>query len=452
MMKKSGNNDVAPTLTTKPKTVVLAKKKRKTAISVDAQEGGGSKRMPIHKGVSEDFEALVGKIQSATHALRQDACGVVNRSVTARAWLTGYYIVEYEQGGKARAEYGDGLLKRLAKRLSESDFSVSSLKDYRSFYLIYPELSQEIAGYLMARFGQGQSLPKLFSIDVYALEAKSHTVCGLLPEKDNQCVAFSHNEGLLRENGDSVRISPWALFNRISYSHVRELFRCPEDLMRTFYAFEAIRGTWSVRELKRQIDSQYYQRCGWSKDPHKYAAMVQGKVEKLNADDFIKTNTVLEFLGAKLPPDWKEKDLEQGICDGLKDFILEMGTGFCFEARQKKILIDDEYEWIDLVFYHRILKCHVLIELKPKKFDRADALQLGVYMEYYRKRMMSEGDNPPIGILMCTEVGKELAEYIAPFIDERMFLTKYMLQLPSKETLTGFLKKENEGLPASEGE
>ena len=164
----------------------------------------------------------------------------------------------------------------------------------------------------MARFGQGQSLPKLFSIDVYALEAKSHTVCDLLPEKDNQCVAFSHNEGLLRENGDSVRISPWALF-------------------------------------------------------------------------------------------------------------------------------------------HRILKCHVLIELKPKKFDRADALQLGVYMEYYRKRMMSAGDNPPIGILMCTEVGKELAEYIAPFVDERMFLTKYMLQLPSKETLTGFLKKENEGLPASEG-
>lgn len=125
--------------------------------------------------------------------------------------------------------------------------------------------------------------------------------------------------------------------------------------------------------------------------------------------------------------------------------------GFCFEARQKKILIDDAYERIDLVFYHRILKCHVLIELKPKKFNRADAVQLGVYMEYYRKRVMTEGDNPPIGILMCTEVGKEIAEYIAPFIDERLFLSKYMLQLPSKETLTGFLRKENEGLQASVG-
>ena len=100
------------------------------------------------------------------------------------------------------------------------------------------------------------------------------------------------------------------------------------------------------------------------------------------------------------------------------------------------------------MFYHRILKCHVLIELKSKKFNRADAVQLGVYMEYYRKRVMTDGDNPPIGILMCTEVGKELAEYIAPYIDERLFLSRYMLQLPSKETLTGFLKKENEGLQA----
>jgi predicted nuclease of restriction endonuclease-like (RecB) superfamily len=229
------------------------------------------------------------------------------------------------------------------------------------------------------------------------------------------------------------------------------LLSLPLDLMRTFYAFEAIRGTWSVTELKRQIESQYYQRCGWSRDPHKYAAMVQGKADRLNADDFIKTNNVLEFLGAKLPEGWEEDDLEQGICDNLKEFILEMGAGFCFEARQKKILIDDAYERIDLVFYHRILKCHVLIELKPKKFNRADAVQLGVYMEYYRKRVMTEGDNPPIGILMCTEVGKEIAEYIAPFIDERLFLSKYMLQLPSKETLTGFLRKENEGLQASVG-
>ena len=388
-----------------------------------------------------DFEGLVGRIQATSDALQQDALVVVNRSVTARAWLTGYYIVEYEQHGADRAKYGEGLLKKLATRLNNDNFALPSLKNYRAFYKVYPEVGLEVAAYLQERFGKGYTACSLL-VDTLtlALPDKSYTVC-----------SQSSPNGLLVECDDDIRISAEALFNRLSYSHIRELVRLDDDLQRTFYAFEAIRGTWSVRELKRQIDSQYYQRCGWSKDPHKYAAMVQGKVEKLNADDFIKTNTVLEFLGAKLPPDWKEKDLEQGICDGLKDFILEMGTGFCFEARQKKILIDDEYEWIDLVFYHRILKCHVLIELKSKKFNRADAVQLGVYMEYYRKRVMTEGDNPPIGILMCTEVGKELAEYIAPYIDERLFLSRYMLQLPSKETLTGFLKKENEGLQASTG-
>ena len=398
----------------------------------------------VRKSMDErDFDGLVGKIQTATQMLRQDALGVVNRSVTARAWLAGYYIVEFEQGGKARAEYGGGLLKRLSERLGVKDYSVPTLKKYREFYRVYPELGMPVRDYLVERFGNGYStniqLPVAGKAAVSVQETRPRQI-GYSP------IIQSGSLLMFDQSGDNVSMSPYALFACLSYTHISSLLPLPIDLMRTFYAFEAIRGTWSVKELKRQIASQYYQRCGWSKDPHKYAAMVQGKVEKLNADDFIKTSNVLEFLGAKLPPDWKEKDLEEGICEGLKEFILEMGTGFCFEARQKKILIDDEYEWIDLVFYHRILKCHVLIELKPKKFNRADAVQLGVYMEYYRKRVMTEGDNPPIGILMCTEVGKELAEYIAPFIDERLFLTKYMLQLPSKEALIGFLKKENEGL------
>lgn len=386
-----------------------------------------------------DFERLVGRIQATSDALRQDALGVINRSITARAWLTGYYIVEFEQGGKARAAYGDGLLKRLADRLSDKAVTAESLKKNRRFYQTFPELAIPIVAYLRERFGNGESaIPQL----PQALFSDAAQPIGELP------IPQLENGLLIEKDDGSVEISPSALFNRTSYTHMIQLLPLRENLMRTFYAFEAIRGTWSVKELKRQIESQYYQRCGWSKDPHKYAAMVQGKADKLNADDFIKTSNVLEFLGAKLPEGWEENDLEQGICDNLKDFILEMGAGFCFEARQKKILIDDAYERIDLVFYHRILKCHVLIELKSKKFNRADAVQLGVYMEYYRKRVMTEGDNPPIGILMCTEVGKELAEYMAPYIDDRLFLSRYMLQLPSRETLMGFLKKENEGLQA----
>ena len=140
---------------------------------------------------------------------------------------------------------------------------------------------------------------------------------------------------------------------------------------------------------------------------------------------------------------WDEKDLENGILGHLQEFILEMGEGFCFEARQKKILIDDAYERIDLVFYHRILKCHVLIELKPKRFNYADAAQLAVYMAYYRKHVCEKADNPPVGILLCTEVGQEMAEYVNTFVEPDLFLTKYQLQLPSKEKIIGFLKQEN---------
>lgn len=387
-----------------------------------------------------DFEGLVGRIQATSEALQQDALVVINRSVTARAWLTGYYIVEYEQHGADRAKYGEGLLKKLAQRLSGSAFALASLKNYRKFYLTYPELCKSVAGYLISRFGKGQSLISQLAIDVGESAAKGQSA-----------ISLSGNGLLLAESGETLKIIPEVLFNRLSFTHVLQLLPLADDLQRTFYAFEAIRGTWSVRALRRQIESQYYQRVGWAKDPHKLAALAQGRAEKLDAKDFIKTSNVLEFLGARLPEGWEEDDLEQGICDNLKDFILEMGSGFCFEARQKKILIDDAYERIDLVFYHRILKCHVLIELKAKKFNRADAVQLGVYMEYYRKRVMTEGDNPPIGILMCTEVGKELAEYIAPYIDERLFLSRYMLQLPSRETLTGFLKKENEGFPVLSG-
>jgi len=388
------------------------------------------------KKTGAGFEDLVGRIQATSEALQQDALVVVNRSVTARAWLTGYYIVEYEQHGADRAKYGEGLLKQIEERLGAKSFSVASLKKFRLFYQIYPALGQPVAAYLASRFAKGESpISQLPYIDV--------TQIGESP------IIQSESTSLLVGNDDDVAISPWALFSRLSYTHVIQLLPLADDLQRTFYAFEAIRGCWSVRELKRQIESMYYQRCGWAGDPRKYSAMVRSKGEKLDASDFIKADTVLEFLGAKLPPGWEESDLEQSIYDNLRDFILEAGRGFCFEARQQKILIDDAYERIDLVFYHRILKCHVLIELKAKRFNRADAVQLGMYMEYYRKRVMEAGDNPPIGLLLCTEVGKEAAEYMAPYIDERLFISKYQLQLPAKEAFTEFLKKENEGLPAA---
>ena len=241
-----------------------------------------------------------------------------------------------------------------------------------------------------------------------------------------------------------MTVSPWHLFNRLSYTHLTKLLNLPDDLQRTFYAFEAMRGTWSVRELKRQIESKYYERSGWSKNPHALSQLMLGRAEKLSVRDFIKTDAVLEFLDLQAKDIWEEKDLENGIINHLQDFILELGVGFCFEARQKKILIDDAYERIDLVFYHRILKCHVLIELKAKKFNYADAAQLSVYMAYYRKHVCEKDDNPPVGILLCTEVGQEMAEYVNTFIDPALFISKYQVLLPTKDKIINFLKHENE--------
>ena len=394
----------------------------------------------MRKGMTS-FEMLVGRIQATSEALQQDALVVINRSVTTRAWLTGYYIVEYEQHGADRAKYGERLLKRLSSRLGSDKYAVPTLKTYRLFYKLYPELSIEICRYLESRFGKGSTV----SSQLTGFDVKT------LPEKGSTASSLSVEQGLLVYSGDDVGVAPSALFNRLSYSHICELLHLPEPMMRTFYAFEAIRGTWSVRALRRQIDSQYYQRVGWARNPHKLAALAQGRAEKLDAKDFVKQNTVLEFLGLRPQGDWDESDLERGILDNLKNFIREMGAGFCFEDQQQYILIDDVYERIDLVFYHRILKCHVLIELKPKKLNYKDIAQLSLYMSYYRKNKMTAGDNPPIGILLCTGVGKETAEYLAPFTDPQLFLSEYQLRLPAKEKFTEFLKKENEGLHAPAG-
>ena len=391
------------------------------------------KKMVEVKKTGVDFEELVGRIQTTSDALRQDALVVINRSVTARAWLTGYYIVEYEQHGRDRAEYGEMLLKRLSERLGADRFAIPTLKTYRLFYRLFPGLAGEIGHYLESRFGKGSTVSsQLSGPRLKALTPKGSTASILSVE-----------QGLLLFSGDDVDVAPSALFNRLSFSHICELLHLPEPMMRTFYAFEAIRGTWSVRALRRQIDSQYYQRVGWAKDPHKLAALAQGRAEKLNPKDFVKQNTVLEFLGLKPQGDWDESDLEKGIIDNLKTFIREMGTGFCFEDQQQNILIDDVYERIDLVFYHRILKCHVLIELKPKKLNYKDVAQLNLYMAYYRKNKMTAGDNPPIGILLCTAAGKETVEYLAPFTDPQLFLSEYQLKLPTKEEIMAFLKREN---------
>ena len=261
-------------------------------------------------------------------------------------------------------------------------------------------------------------------------------------EKGESLIPQSSDNILVIDKDNNPRVNPKLLFDRLSYTHLLQILYL-DDLQRTFYAYEAIRGTWSVRELKRQIDSQYYSRAGWSGKPEVLSEITHGRAAKMTARESIRSPYVFEFLGLATKDVWEESDLEQGIIDHLQEFILEMGLGFCFEARQKKLLIDDVYYKVDLVFYHRILKCHVLVELKDDRLEYTDAAQLNLYMAYYRKNIMQPDDNPPIGILMCTEVGQEMAEYITSFTDPQLFISKYQIQLPPKEKITEFLKNEN---------
>lgn len=381
-----------------------------------------------------NFNSLVQQIEYTDRALQNNARLIINRHVTAKAWLTGYYIVEYEQKGEDRAKYGEKLIQNLAKQLGSKKFSVTTLKIYRQFYVTYPQLASPVAQFLDNHLAIGQSatgqlvLPENQSIE----KSQSLTDQFIVPTTAQKALP--------------VLVDSFSIFNRLSFTHLVALLPIADPLERAFYETMAIKGTWSSRELERQIDSNYYIRTGWSKQPDQLVNIVQGKAEIATLPVDIKSPFVFEFLGLKAKDVVEESDLETALMDNLQDFILELGMGFCFEERQKKLLIDDRYYKADLVFYHRVLKRHVIIELKAHRLDYSDVAQLNMYLAYFRKNITLSDDNEPIGILLCSEVGQEMAEYTMIGADTNLFLSKYQLELPSTERMTEFLRKENEGL------
>ena len=197
-----------------------------------------------------------------------------------------------------------------------------------------------------------------------------------------------------------------------------------------------------MRELKRQIASLYYERSALSHDKEQLAGQT-GQVAETNAPKLaIRDPYVFEFLGLRPKEVMSESSLEAQLIDKLEDFLLELGNGFCFEARQKRILIGGEHFFVDLVFYHRILKCHVLVELKLERFSHENIGQLNTYVSWYRQNMMGAGDNPPIGILLCTDKNNALAEYALAGMDNQLFVSKYLLELPQKEAMQAFIEKQ----------
>ena len=352
-----------------------------------------------------------------THLYAQgNAIKAINQMATLRNWLIGCYIVEYEQNGSDRAKYGDRLLKRLEERVNTKGLNETLFLAARRFYSFYPQIGDML----------GLSIHPIASEKSGGENKISSTLSLKLQIPATLSPKF---------------VTPaMTLISKLSFSHIREIMLQDDPLARYFYETECIKGTWSVRELRRQISTNLYFRSGVSKDPKKLLASIAP--EKNTAALAIRQPFAFEFLGLKAKDVISEGDLEDALITHLQDFLLEMGKGFCFEDRQKRMIIDDEYYYADLVFYNRILHCSVIVELKNDEFRHEYLGQLNAYVSYYKENEMYEGDNPPVGILLCTRKGEKMVEYAIAGMDNHLFVSTYMLQLPDKTTLENFLLKE----------
>ncbi len=377
-----------------------------------------------------NFELLVNTIQQTHNTLQQSALKSVNKHLTIRNWLVGFYIVEFEQKGEDRAKYGDNLLSELAKSVNVKGLSQTNLKLNRQFYNIYPQISQTLSDQL-----------KQFTFDNSLIR---QSVTDESQNIKNQIITISQLPTDQFKNilPTDLQVPPDRIIDRLSFTHLVQLFPIEDPLKRAFYEIECIKGNWKVEELKRQINSLYFERSGMSNNPEKLSRIVQEKSVALIPTDIIKSPFTFEFLGLKAKDVVYESDLEQALIDHLEEFLLELGHGFCFEAKQKRITIGGKYYHIDLVFYHRILKCHVLIDLKMKEVEHENIGQLKTYINYYKKNIMLPDDNPPVALLLVTENNKELVEYAVADSDQDLFVSKYILELPSTQQLQDFIKKE----------
>jgi predicted nuclease of restriction endonuclease-like (RecB) superfamily len=358
----------------------------------------------------KDFPLLIASIEQVHNHLQARAVNAVNQALTVRNLLIGFHLVEYEQQGADRAEYGSELLNKVAKSIQIKGLTSPELSRCRQFYHSYPQ----ILGAVTQRFNS----------------LVPGSILGSLTQK------FEDNLSAERKN---LEVPPDKLLTRLSFT---QLIKIDDPLKRIFYEIECIKGIWSVRELKRQIASLYYERSGLSAKPEKLAEMAHQKTKPQSPPDIIKNIYAFEFLGLRAQEVVEESDLETALLDHLQEFILELGNGFCMEARQKRILIGETYYFIDLVFYHRILKCHVLIDLKIGAFEHSDIGQLNTYLNFYKENILEKTDNLPVGMLLVAEKDHALIKYATAGMDENLFVQQYLVKLLAKEKLQEYLDNE----------
>lgn len=332
-----------------------------------------------------NLESLIQTLAQTHKALYRQASQSINLALVVRNWLFGYYIVEFEQQGEDRADYGSRLIENLAQRLKAVGIpscSISNLRNFRQFYQTYPQIHQTLSGELLS-------------------------------------------DTSLMQLGEQFYLS---------WSHYQTLMSIQRLEERAFYEIESASNQWSVRELKRQIDSALFERLSLSRDKEEVRRLSSEGQTIESSRDALKDPYVLEFLELKQYPAYSESDLETAIIDKLEDFLLELGKGFFFGGRQKRFSFEEDHFYVDLVFYNRLLRCYVLIDLKLGKLTHQDLGQMQMYVNYFDRYIKTEDENPTIGIVLCKHKKDALVELTLPK-DANIFASKYQLYLPSKEEL-----------------
>jgi len=382
------------------------------------------------------YNALVKAIQTATAQLQGRAAMAVNLTLVFRNWLVGEWILEFEHNGKDRAKYGDNLLDKLAADLKQSGLKgldMRTLRDCRGLVRHYPQIRGTLSPEFLARPDSGDTVPRIAA--PLSPQFAEITSSGLI--EPSPPVRKTVSDEL------PTPLSPQALL-RLSWSHLQELIAIDDPWKRAFFENECLQANWSVRQLRRQIGSLLYERTGLS--TNKKAVIEKARKQKRQQDftDLIRDPYVLEFTGLAERPEYLESDLESALLTHLQSFLLELGAGFCFEARQKRITVGKSHDYIDLVFYHRILRCHVLIDLKIRSFKPEDAGQMNFYVNWFKANMMHKGDNPPVGILLCSDKDGTEVEFATAGMDQKLFVSRYLVALPSVEKLRRFLEADRE--------
>jgi len=363
------------------------------------------------------FNQLISLIEKTHTRIQGQISATINHWLVLRNWLMGFYIVEFEQHGEDRAKYGQKLIESIARELKKKNLkglSATNLKLCRQFYEVYPQIGQIMSDQLSDKKVDEASRTKLAQL--------KNAISQPLSEKPETII------GQMASDQFKSKF-------QLSWSHYVFLLKIDDENERRFYEIEASKENWSLPELRRQFNSSLYERLALSRNTEQIKVLSRNGLIISKPEDALKDPYVLEFLGLKEESTYTESDLETAIIDKLENFLLELGKGFLFEARQKRFTFDDKHFWVDLVFYNRFLRCFVLIDLKIGELTHQDLGQIQMYVNYYDRHIKTDEESKTVGIVLCKQKNESLVQITLPEDNDQIFARKYQLYLPTKEEL-----------------